>query len=85
MGVLGNSKVSAVGRVAPRIEIYSRHTHLGRFNFWCVAGGRFDLATDYSGVKQKHYFSATGHGSGVVDVVGKAAKMHLNSLSNFRK
>jgi hypothetical protein len=50
-----------------------------------LAGGRFDLYSDYSGVKQKHYFSATGHGSGVVDVIGKVAKMFLNSLSNFKK
>jgi hypothetical protein len=50
-----------------------------------VAGGRFDLQSDYSGLKQKHYFSATGHGSGVVDVIGKVAKMFLNSLSNFKK
>jgi hypothetical protein len=84
MGVLGSLKVSAVAGCSVHCNSFAT-TRLGRFNFWCVAGGRFDLQSDYSGVKQKHYFSATGHGSGVVDVIGKAAKMYLNSLSNFKK
>jgi hypothetical protein len=55
----------------------------GRFNFYCVSGGKF--GGQYSGIKQRHNFTAPGHGGGPVDNAGKVAKDYLSRLSAHKK
>jgi hypothetical protein len=52
----------------------------GRKNFFCVAGGQFKDDA-YCGMKQRHCFTAPGHGGGPVDNAGKVAKDFLNHQS----
>lgn len=54
----------------------------GRFNFFCIGGGRFDQKL-YAGVTQQHRFLVPGHGGGTVDNQGKVAKDALSKFGNL--
>jgi hypothetical protein len=56
----------------------------GRFNFFCLGGGKFDKDA-YCGLQQRHCYTAPGHGGGPVDNAGKVAKDYLNNLCAFKR